>query len=531
MNAAAKIMHSSIYLPTLMQENYFHEISECRSRSMQALVIISATPEYDPYDLDIKLKDKLKASPKEDQDSIKREAVDETTIKTITLTNVKKLKLNNKQPRFWDISNLDFNYSFTKINRKNPLIDHDEIKRTRGAIGYNYAPQPKYFEPFKNLIKSNSKWLSFIKDFNLNYRPTQISFRADVFRQFGALQPKNVGGGPYKIPESYDKYFTFDRYYIVRWDLSRSISLDYNAINNARVDEPIGRIDTKEKKETVRKNFFDGGRNTRFHQDATFTYNFPTIKFPLIDWTSLRASYRADYDWIGASLLAKDLGNIITNGKTMNLNADLGFEQLYNKSRFLRAVYSNAPPAATQQNNNPPTTKATNKTVKTDSLTKKEARKLRKLQRKEARKLRKAQRQNSLPTVNGIVKGAAKVVTSLKRVGIQYTETSGTSLPGYLDSTRFLGQNWKSMQPGFDFILGYQPDTNWINQKGTEGVLTKDPRFNALFLQRYDQRLNLTALVSPVRDLTIDINMDKTFTKNYSELFKDTSVNWYRSTL
>ena len=102
---------------------------------------------------------------------------------------------------------------------------------------------------------------------------------------------------------------------------------------------------------------------------------------------------------------------------------------------------------------------------KTDSLTRKEARKLRKLQRKEARKLRKAQKQNSLPEVNGIVKGAAKLVTSLKRVGIQYTETAGSSLPGYLDSTRFLGQNWKSMQPGFDFILGYQPDTNWVNQE------------------------------------------------------------------
>jgi len=305
--------------------------------------------------------------------------------------------------------------------------------------------------------------------------------------------------------------------------------MDYNAINNARVDEPYGRIDTKEKKETVRKNFFDGGRNTRFHQDATFTYNFPTIKFPIIDWTSLRASYRADYDWIGASLLAKGLGNIITNGQTKNLNADLGFEQLYNKSRFLKAVYSNAPATAqpnnNQSNNNPSKTKASNKTANTDSLTKKEARKLRKLQRKEARKLRKAQRQNSLPTVNGIVKGAAKLVTSLKRVGIQYTETSGTSLPGYLDSTKFLGQNWKSMQPGFDFILGYQPDTNWVNQKGMEGVLSKDPRFNTLFLQRYDQRLNLSALVSPVRDLTIDVNMDKTFTKNYSELFKDTTLS------
>jgi cell surface protein SprA len=112
----------------------------------------------------------------------------------------------------------------------------------------------------------------------------------------------------------------------------------------------------------------------------------------------------------------------------------------------------------------------------------------------------------------------------LKRIGVQYTETSGTSLPGYLDSTKVLGQNWKSMQPGFDFILGYQPDTNWINQKGLNGVLSKDPLFNSLIQQRFDQRLNITALVQPVRNLNIDINLDKTFTKNYTEFFKDTSA-------
>ncbi len=481
------------------------------------------TPEYDPYDLDIKLKDKLRASSKEDQDSIRREAVDATTIKTLTLTNVRINRANNKKPKPWDISNLDFNYSFTKIERRNPLIDHDDIKRTRGAIGYNYAPQPKFLEPFKRMIKSNSKWLAIVKDFNFNYLPSQVSFKADVFRQFGALQPKNVGGGPYKIPESYDKYFTFDRYFIVRWDLTKSLSLDYSAINNGRVDEPAGRIDTKAEKDSVRKNFFDGGRNTRFHQDATFTYNLPTNKIPLIDWTSIRASYRAEYDWIGASLLARDLGNTITNGNTKNLTGDLNFEQLYTKSRFLKAVYSTAP-ANAQTGKVAKKPKTSRKDLRTDTLSRKEARKLRKLQRKQERQARKAQKQNTLPQVNGMVKGAAKLVTSLKRVGIQYTETSGTLLPGYLDSTKFLGQNWQSMQPGFDFILGYQPDTNWINKKGAEGIFSKAPIFNTLIQQRYDQRINVTALVSPLRDFNIDINLDKSFAKNYSELFKDTTL-------
>jgi cell surface protein SprA len=485
----------------------------------------STTPEYDAYELDTRLKDKLReTTDKRQRDSIRTNSIDATTIKTLTLTNVKKNKLNNKKVQPWDISNLDANYSYTKIEKRNPLIDHDEITRTRAALGYNFAPQPKYFEPFKKLVKSNSKWLTLIKDFNLNYRPSQVSFKADVFRQFGALQPKNVGGGPYKIPETYDKYYTFDRFYIVRWDLTRSISLDYSATNNARIDEPFGRIDTKAEKDSVRKNLLKGGRNTRFHQEATFTYNVPTNKIPLLDWTAVRASYKANYDWIGASLLAKNLGNTVSNGNTKSINGDLNFDQLYQKSRFLRAVYmegQNNPPQQQAQNKTAP--KAQKKTAKTDSLSKKEAKKLKKLLRKQERKERKAQKQNSLPQVNGLVKGAARLVTSLKRVGVQYTESSGTSLPGYLDSTRVLGQNWKSSQPGFGFILGYQPDTNWINEKGAQGIFTRDAIFNALIQQRYDQKLNITAQVTPLRDLNIDLNLDKSFNKNYTELFKDTT--------
>lgn len=479
---------------------------------------ISNTPEYDPYELDTRFRDKLKASAKEKRDSIRSEAVDATTIKTITITNAKVNKYGNKRSQLWDISNLDFNYSYSKIKKQNPLIDRDEMERTRGAIAYNFAPQPKYFEPFKRILKSNSRWLSFIKDFNFNYKPSQVSVKADVFRQFGALQPRNVGGGPYKIPETFNKYYTFDRYYILRWDLTRSLNLDYSATNNARIDEPFGRIDTKEKKDIVRKNLFKGGRSTRYHQEATFTYNVPTNKFPLLDWTTLRASYKAEYDWIGASLLARSLGNVVTNGQTKSVNGEFNFDQLFSKWKFLRAVY-NTTPFNPQANY----TKTVKKKIKTDSLSKKQARRLTRAEKKLVKKEKINQRRNQLPELGSAVKGIARLITSVKRAGVQYTETAGTSLPGYLDSTRVLGQNWKSRQPGFDFIFGYQPDTNWINQKGKNGLITRDPVFNALIQQRYDQRLNLTAQVNPIRDFNIDLNLDKTFNKNYSELYKDTT--------
>ncbi|HEX7904082.1 MAG TPA: cell surface protein SprA [Chitinophagaceae bacterium] len=465
----------------------------------------ASTPEYDPYDLDIKLKQKLNDAAPGKRDSINNDAQDITTIKTVNLTNVKKIKTDGKRPKIWSVSNFDFNYSFIETKRHNPLIENDLMRRTRGAIGYNYAPQPKIVEPFKKLIKPNSKWLMWIRDFNFNYAPSQLSFRADIFRQFGAIRPRNVGGGPYKVPETYDKYFTFDRYYIMQWNLTRSISIDYTATNNARIDEPFGRIDTKEKKDSVRNNVFKGGRNTQFQQDVTITYNVPMQKIPLLDWTTLRASYNTRYNWLAQSLLARsvaNLGNILSNTQTRTLNGELKFEDIYNKVKFLRAVYNTAPklPSTPQNKDN----------AKKDSTGKKI-------------KEKRIKDPNQLPEVGSVVKFVAKLATSLKRVGIQYTEDFGTTLPGYLDSTRVLGYNPKSGQPGFGFIFGYQPDTSWINRFGAKGLLSNHSLVSAMIQQRYNQRLNITAQVNPFRDFNIDFNVDKSFDKNYSELYKDTT--------
>ena len=101
--------------------------------------------------------------------------------------------------------------------------------------------------------------------------------------------------------------------YILQWNLTRSISLDYSATNNARIDEPYGRIDTKAEKDTVRKNFFKGGRNTQYHQDVTLAYNVPTSKIPILSWTTLRGTYSTRYNWLAASLLSRNLGNTLSN--------------------------------------------------------------------------------------------------------------------------------------------------------------------------------------------------------------------------
>src|SRR6185436_8773283 len=127
------------------------------------------------------------------------------------------------------------------------------------------------------------------------------------------------------------------------------------------------------------------------------------------------------------------------------------------------------------------------------------------------KKKKKVKDPNKLPELSGSVKFLAKLVTSLKRVSVQYTQDFGTLLPGYMDSTKIFGANTSNGNPGYDFIFGYQPDTNWINRFGAKGLLSTDTLLSALIQQRYNQRLNITAQVSPIRDFNIDINMDKTF--------------------
>jgi cell surface protein SprA len=477
-------------------------------------------PEYDPYDQDVTLKDKLKAAPAAQRDSILDDAIDFTATKTINFTNVRVNKTNGKKPKIYDLSNFDLSYSYVNTQAHNPLIENNEVTKHRGSLGYNFTPELRYIEPFKRLLrKTKTRWLDLIKDFNFAWMPSQLSFRADVNRQFGAIRPRSVGASKYAIPETYDKYFTMQRDYIMRWDFNRARTLkfDFVATNNSRIDEPAGRLDTKEKKDTVRKNFWNGGRNTIYNQTATFAYTLPTNKIPLLDWAKVDLKYEAGYRWIGASRLAVNLGNILENSQRQEANMQLDFTRLYSKLRFFRAIEQPPmpkPDPATKVSRkiviNPLNADGTKKTVKQIKTEKKAA--------------REARRNNpTLPYVGTVGRIFGKLLTSVKQANFSISDNSNTRLPGYTDSTRFFGQNWNSMAPGMDFVLGRQPDTNWLNNAARKGLITRDSLFNDMFRQTLDQRITFTAQLEPVKDLNITVNFSKNFNKSYTELFKDTT--------
>ncbi|NNV55617.1 cell surface protein SprA [Panacibacter sp. KCS-6] len=486
------------------------------------------TPKYDPYDLDVKYQYKLDNGGAK-RDSIKKVALDQTTITTLNFTNM-RFGQTGKRPKLWSISNFDFSYSFTKIEQINPVILLNSVTKQRAGLGYTYSASSKFIEPFKKLIRNKSPWFALARDFNINPIPSLISFRADVNRQFGKYTPRIVNTFDNKVERvdtTYDKYFTFDRFYNMRWDLSRSVNLDFSASNFARIDEPAGLLDTQSKKDSVKNNLFKGGRNTLYQQRGVLSYNFPLSKLPLTDWITARYSYTTTYNWVGASLLAKNLGNIIENSQQNALNAEFDFSRLYSKSAWLEKMNQPAENADEQQDNNGNKTDTTiiikpRPEVIKDLKGKAKKTALRKwrLQKRNKRKQDRNNKEHNGPT--GVLKSAVQVVTMVKRVSVNYSENYNTRLPGFTDSTKILGQNWKTYQPGLDYVLGKQPDSAWLNKKASQGVITRDSSFNLLFNQTFDQRLSLTAQLEPIKEFVIDINLDKTFSKNYSELFKDT---------
>ncbi|MDO6429710.1 cell surface protein SprA [Flavitalea sp. BT771] len=452
----------------------------------------TSTPQYDPFDLDIKLKDKVNGTPAAQKDSVKEQAVDQTTVTTVNLTNVHKNNTSGKPQKIWSVENFNVSYSYNRSEHHSPLAVEDELITNKATLAYNYTHTAKYWQPFRK-IKARTPWLALIRDFNLNPVPSVLGFQANVVRQFGAYRSRNIGGPKDILPETYNKFFTFDRLYTLRWDLTRSLSVDFTATNRAWVDEDSGRLD-KAARKRMWSNFWKGGRTILYMQSANATYTLPLSKIPALDWTTVRAGYSSTYTWTGASQLATYLGNSIQNTQQRTLLADLDFTRLYSKWKLLGRLDQ----AGAAQPKPPAAGKDTGRNKQPTF-------------------------QRPVPELKGVARGLAKVLTSLKHITFNYSDNSSSAIYGFLDSTKVLGMNLRDNQPGWGYVFGARPDTNFINKLGRKRLLTQDTTFNNQNIITYSQRITATATLEPVRDLHVSITFDKTFGKNYSELYKDTS--------
>lgn len=307
-----------------------------------------STPYFNPLDPDMPLDLALETRQNLNKSDFLDLVREQSTRRSINFANVKKNKLGqNAKSNLWDIENLVFNYSYNDFISKNIRIAEFNERLTRIGVGYTYTSSAKPWEPFTKMTNLDSKYLKFVKDFNINLLPNNINIRADVDRRFIKTQLRNADLTTLGILPQYEKAFTFNRLYNVRWGITRNLNLDYQSQVFAMIDEPLGEINNDlvarnrevTKRDSVVQNFLRLGRMKNFQQNIGLTYTLPFDKFPVTNWVDANASYRAGYTWTaGAVGISDTLGNNMQNNNNIAVQGQLNLRKLYDKSRFLQQV-------------------------------------------------------------------------------------------------------------------------------------------------------------------------------------------------
>ena len=91
------------------------------------------------------------------------------------------------KPHFYDIENFTFSYAYSRERSSDDELSYYNKDQHRGGFNYAFTPkEPGLFSPFANSSSKfiNSKKGKFIKDFNLYYKPKNVSFSTEVYRDY-----------------------------------------------------------------------------------------------------------------------------------------------------------------------------------------------------------------------------------------------------------------------------------------------------------------------------------------------------------
>ena len=448
------------------------------------------TPEYDPLDPDIPLEAALAGiENSEERDDYEQKVQDNTVRRSINFTGVKKVKTNEEaKDHFYDIENLTFSYAYSDIFQHDYRTESYEFKSQRASVAYNYVPKELIIAPFKNVKLFSSPYLALIKDFNFSPLPSSLDFRADVVRTFAKTQLRNANLSTVGIAPTFEKSFTFNRFYDVRWNLTQGLSLDYNARAHAIVDEPYGALDSDNERDEVLDNLKNFGRMENFDQSVALNYRLPLDKLPFTDWISADFRYAAGYNWASGSynpyladsvVSLKELyGNTIQNTRERTLAGNLDLTKLYNKVKILKEI--NEPPRRRGRNEEADTIKSI--------------------------------------TDNKFLTGALKFLMSVKSINMTYSVNEGTLLPGYQKDVFLFGMDSSFNGPGIPFLLGSQNPEIRKEAAANGWLIDSAGIFNA-FSQTQSVDLNIRANLEPLKDLRIQLDARKLSTSGYRENF------------
>ncbi len=161
----------------------------------------TSSPKYNPLDQDVLLKDALDAAAtKAERDSIKNYALERSTVESFSISGL-RFDIQSADPKPWDPANFVLNFSFNKRRDRNPVTEYENTDDYRGSLQYSWTPYVKGFRPF-GWIKSTSPHLKFLREWQLNYLPVNLSFLTTMSRYYYEQQVRSEVDQAVKLPVS-----------------------------------------------------------------------------------------------------------------------------------------------------------------------------------------------------------------------------------------------------------------------------------------------------------------------------------------
>ena len=448
------------------------------------------TPEYDPFNQDIKLKQLLEnTSDRAKRDNISKRAIDYTRRKSINFIGVRKQRGPEQKQHIYDLENVTFSQSYNEVERHDFEIDEYKDQQVNTGVDYAYSFKPKSIEPFKKTaFMQKSDYWKLLSDFNFNYLPSSISFNSNIIRQYNRQQFRQVDVDGIGLDPLYRRNFAFNYQYGFNYNLTKSLKLNYTASSSNIVKNYLNENNEPIDSFTIWDSYWDIGDPNNHTQQLVLNYEIPINKIPLFSFIKANYSYTGDYSWQRTSNALNEiitdkgtfnLGNTIQNANSHNLNATFNMDSFYSYLGLKKGTKSAPKPKVVPK----PGEKVVNTKVQT---------------------------QKNNPFVEGLI----GVLTSVKNMQVNYTQNNGTVLPGFTQGVGFLG----SSKPTLGFIFGSQEDVRYEAAKN--GWLTNYQEFNQNFTQVTNRTFKATANVDLFPDFKIDLTLDRAYSENSSEQYR-----------
>jgi cell surface protein SprA len=480
------------------------------------------TPRYNPLDPDIQLKTLLETLNSGQRNDALNARIDYTRTYSYAFTNVRKIRTSTntkRKPMPWDIENISLSYAYNERYSHNAQTQLYKLQNWRFGFAYAFALNPKPIKPWTIKPKEGKKlnsFYEFVNTFNFTPYPKSFSFRLDGDRTFEEQKLRPIPTISNKEPTTnptYQQNFLITRSYNLQWDLFQSLNFNFTATNISRVDEPRGNIDTKSKRDTLLGNLFsfgrrpelgrynlvNMGRNISYQHNFTATYRVPFDKFKPLNFINLSATYAGNFQWRTASIQNKSFGNTVVNGANLNFNGQLNMAGFYKKFPWIQKILKPIPKR--------------NVYSKKDSTRKKG--------------------DDAQIFLRRLRKQVAELILSVQTIDVTYSINQGTTLPGYMPRTEFLGLDFYYLDsaagkhrvaPAYGLIAGWQPDlTNdrWLRQTSAQGVWSRDPAFATPFNSTVSTTLNIRAALTLFKGFRVDLNASRQTTENWTGIWSN----------